>query len=67
MPQRVVKPIWPISLTPHDAAAALGVKRDDISAAIRGGLIPTYRKGLRHRILTEDLVRFVRENWMVRP
>jgi excisionase family DNA binding protein len=57
-----VKPKPIIALSPHGAAAALGIHITKVRRMIADGL-PSYRDGIHTRILVADLERFIRKNW----
>lgn len=64
MARRTVKPLFPIALTVHETALALGIPRDDLMIDVRLGRIPLYQKGLQTRLLVTDVVDYVREQWI---
>ena len=55
--------LFPVAMSPARAADALGIRAAEMSDAIVLGDVPVYQKGARRFVLTEDLVRWVRETW----
>jgi hypothetical protein len=58
-----VTPLFPIAVSVSRAAECLGVDRAVIDEAVRMGHLIVYQRGLKRRILVEDLVRWVRTTW----
>jgi hypothetical protein len=58
-----VTPLFPIGVAPARAAECIGVRRAVIDAAIHAGELVVYQKGLKRRILVEDLTAWVRKTW----
>jgi hypothetical protein len=63
MPRARVTPLFPVAVAPARAAECLGVRRAAIDEAIRAGELIVYQKGLKRRVLVEDLVAWVRNTW----
>jgi hypothetical protein len=63
--KRITK-LWPLAVSVSDAGRVLGVAKSVIERALSDGVfecrVPPHGMK-RPRILTEDLVRFVREHW----
>jgi hypothetical protein len=59
--------LMPICMSPSAAAEAMGLRRAEIAADIRAGLIPLYQRGMRRRILVADLCDYVRKNFRRAP
>lgn len=55
--------LWPILLSISECAAALGIERREIYAAISSGALPLYRHGTKRRVLTADVVTWIRQTW----
>jgi excisionase family DNA binding protein len=53
--------LWPIWLSISEASRALGIQRTVLYSWVRQGM-PIYKCGVRRKVLTEDLVRFIRIN-----
>ena len=53
--------IWPLWLSISEASRALGIERKILYAWVRQGM-PIYKCGVRRKVLTEDLVKFIRIN-----
>jgi excisionase family DNA binding protein len=56
--------LWPVAVSIHRAADVLSVREEKIREAVRKNWLPAYRNGTQTRVLTEDLVRMVREHWV---
>ncbi len=52
--------LFPVALSPTQAAECMGLRRDQIADAIRSGDLPCYRLGVKRRILVESLVAWVK-------
>jgi hypothetical protein len=63
MPRARTKKIFPLALSPAMTADALGIRADEIAAAILSGDLPIYRVGTRRRIFVRDALRWARRNW----
>ena len=53
--------LWPILLSVSECASALGVDRHEIYDAVAGGALPLYRHGTKRRLLTADVVEWIRQ------
>lgn len=53
--------LWPIWLSISEASRALGIERKVLYSWVRQGM-PIYKCGTKRRVLTEDIVRFIRIN-----
>jgi excisionase family DNA binding protein len=53
--------LWPIWLSISEASRSLGIDRKILYAWVRQGM-PVYKCGVRRKVLTEDLVKFIRIN-----
>lgn len=58
-----VKRLFPVALSISALAESLGIDRRHIDRAVRDGTLPQYQIGVAKKILVEDAVRWVRENW----
>lgn len=56
--------LWPVAVSIHRAADVLSVREEKIRIAIQKKWLPAYKTGTQTRVLTEDLVRLVREHWL---
>jgi hypothetical protein len=66
--QRIRKnTLHPVAVAPTMAAEVMGVRRKEIFDAVRAGLIPVYRIGIRRRILVVDLISWARDTWLRLP
>jgi hypothetical protein len=63
MPCARKTPLFPVALSPNRSAEVLGIRADQIQEAIRVGDLIVYQKGLKRRVLVEDLVAWVRNTW----
>lgn len=60
-----VRKLFPVMLSPSEAATAIGVRRQNIAEMIADGL-RVYRAGEnsnRRRIFVRDLARHIRKHW----
>jgi excisionase family DNA binding protein len=56
--------LWPvIAVSVSRLADALGIERREIYEAIKGDLLPAYRRGTHVRILIVDAIEWVRNTW----
>lgn len=55
--------LWPILLSVSECASALGIERREIYAAVASGDLPMYRHGTKRRLLTADVVDWIRNTW----
>jgi hypothetical protein len=63
MPRARIKRIHALALSPAMLADALGVRTEEISAAIRRGELPCYVIGIRRRVFVRDALRWARRTW----
>ncbi|HUE11513.1 MAG TPA: hypothetical protein VMQ54_11270 [Steroidobacteraceae bacterium] len=59
--------LYPLALSILGAATTLGVRPELIRAAVRNGELKMYRPPMgvkRQKLLTDDLVKWVREKWV---
>lgn len=59
--QRREKRIWPIWMSISEASRALGIQRRVLYQWHRQGM-QIYKIGVRRKVLTEDIVKFIRIN-----
>jgi excisionase family DNA binding protein len=52
--------LWPILLSISECSACLNVERREIYAAIASRALPLYRHGTKRRVLTADVVDWIR-------
>ena len=55
--------LWPIAMSPSKAADALGIRPEQVQAAIFCGALPCYKIGVKRRVLVRDLYHWIRRNW----
>jgi excisionase family DNA binding protein len=61
--RRALRPIWPIAVSVKEAAECLSVTRRLLYEARDAGFLSFYRHGPTVRVLTADLVDYVRTHW----
>ena len=66
MPRARKRRLFPVAVSPAEAADVLGVRHAEIYEALRSGELRAYVKGLRSFVLVEDLVSLVR-TWPLWP
>jgi hypothetical protein len=68
MSRRHSGPVTKISMSPTKLSTALDLDyRTVIAPAVRSGDLPCYVIGVKHRVLIEDAVAFIRKQKKVRP
>ena len=55
--------VWPQAMSLDMAALALDCRRKTLSDAVDMGLLPAYKTDTRIRVLTVDLISYVRDHW----
>jgi hypothetical protein len=60
MPRVSTRPTILLALSPNATATALGIRPEEAQRAIRDGLLPVYRMGVKSKILTADIETWVR-------
>jgi excisionase family DNA binding protein len=63
MPRVRTSRLFPVAVSPAQAADALGVRAEEVRDLIESAGIPLYQIGMRRRVLIEDLVRAIRRHW----
>ena len=63
MPRARKSRLWPIALSPAQAADAIGVRPEIIADAIRSGELRCFAKGVKRRVLWRDLNRWIIRTW----
>ena len=63
MPRARKSRLWPIAVSPEQAAESIGVRPETIAAAIKSRELPCYAKGTRRRVLWHDISRWIRRTW----
>jgi hypothetical protein len=57
--------LFPVALSPAQAADATGTRPEEIRDLIERANIPLYQIGMRRRVLVADLVEAIRNHWPV--
>jgi hypothetical protein len=60
MPRVTKNPEVFLALSPAGVATALGIRDDEVATGIKSGALPIHIMGIKRRILTADVERWVR-------
>jgi len=67
MPRVTKSPVVYLALSPAATATALGIRADEVADAINSGALPVFVRGIKRRILTSDIEKWVRSWPQIKP